>query len=84
MPLLLLLLLSSAESNNEETEEAVKEYSSAFINVSWVEPDHQVKAGDQKVYFLPTGVGFTHGDKRDRTLFSGRGSHSAGTGQAAW
>ena len=82
MPLLLLLLLSSAESNNnEETEEAVKEYSSAFINVSWVEPDRQVKAGEPTKYFLPTGTsGFAHGDKRDRTLFRGRGSHSAGAG----
>ena len=53
MPLLLLLLLSSAESNNnnEETEEAVTEYSSAFINVSWVELDRQVKAGEPKYLF---------------------------------
>ena len=55
MPLLLLLLLSSAESNNnknnnkEETEETVTEYSSAFINVSWVELDRQVKARTCKV-----------------------------------
>ena len=51
MPLLLLLLLSSSvesntnNNNKEETEEAVTEYSSAFINVSWVEMDRQVKAG---------------------------------------
>ena len=46
MLLLLLLLLSSVESNTnkEEIEEAVTEYSSAFINVSWVELDRQVKA----------------------------------------
>ena len=55
MPLLLLLLLSSSvesntnNNNKEETEEAVTEYSSAFINVSWVEMDRQVKAGALKV-----------------------------------
>ena len=48
MPLLLLLLFSFVESNNnnnnkEEKEETVTEYSSAFINVSWVEPDRQVR-----------------------------------------
>ena len=55
MPLLLLLLLSSSVESNtnndkkEETEEAVTEYSSAFINVSWVDMDRQVKAGAKKV-----------------------------------
>ena len=54
MPLLLLLLFSFVESNNnnnnkEEKEETVTEYSSAFINVSWVEPDRQVRARSQKM-----------------------------------